>query len=75
VGERDIHTGCSYGGLVYTQKSDGPISRMFLTDLKRGISKEVDPEKFMDAWRENYNDPEWDYFAQTDPTGLEAEIK
>lgn len=62
VGSENLHTGMSWGGLKYVQKTDG-VEGLFLSDLTTGKVTQVteDIDTFLDLWRNNYNDPTWEY--------------
>lgn len=71
VGKLDIHTGCSFGGLQYCNRQDGPLEAIYLTDLKNKVAYEI-PEslnEFLDRWRKHYDNPSWDYFAEVQVEG------
>lgn len=65
VSRTTLHTGLSYGGLDYVRKNHG-IVELHVSDLLNGKVVKVTepPEDFMKRWRNNYNNPEWDYEAE-----------
>lgn len=62
-----IHTGASYGGLVYAHKNHEVI-HVILADIVSGrVASVEEPLKdFMRRWKDHYNDPDWDYFAEVE---------
>lgn len=63
--EENLHTGMSYGGLLYANKGHRVVA-LYLSDLvtKRVIEVTEPIDDFMLRWREHYNDPDWDYEAE-----------
>jgi len=62
VSKSNLHTGLSYGGLNYVNKTHG-IESLYLADL---LTQKIIPitepiVDFMARWRAYYNKPEWDY--------------
>lgn len=61
VTDDKIHTGVSYGGLDYARAKG--IKALWLSDIVGNrvhkVTHKIDV--FMLLWRENYNNPEWDY--------------
>ena len=69
TGER-VHTGASYWGLACAHKNHG-VKDLYLADLFNGKTYQVPMpvERFMEKWREHYNDPLWDYHAEVSKKG------
>jgi len=57
-----IHTGMSYGGLIYAHKKYG-VDTLYVADLlTENIIPVTEPlEDFLTRWRAHYNNPDWDY--------------
>lgn len=76
VSSNGVHTWTAYGALRYIAQKHGPIKKLIVADLVRGIVFES-PEKvedFLLRWKKNYNNPKWDYKRDLDnhkPPGVD----
>lgn len=60
VGKTGIHVGLSHAGLVKAAKND-EITDVYLSDVVTKRIQRVDLGKFLDWWKENYQDPKAKY--------------
>lgn len=60
VGEKSIHVGLSHAGLAKAAKNDNIVA-VYLSDVVTKRIQKVDLVKFLDWWRENYQDPKARY--------------
>jgi hypothetical protein len=60
VGEKNIHIGLSHAGLQKAAKTDNIIA-LYLSDVVTKKVQKITLEKFLDWWREHYQDPSAEY--------------
>lgn len=60
VGTTSIHVGLSHAGLERAARKD-PIVDVYLSDVVTKRIQRVNLNRFLDAWREHYQDPKWEY--------------
>lgn len=67
ISTTNVHVGSSYGGLKYVIDKHG-VEQLFVADIVSSVAREVSEsaEDFLAKWKANYDNAEWDYFAEYD---------